>query len=139
MTRLTDVLVPPNGEGTRATVLRWCKAVGDAVVKDEPLVELETDKVTVEIPAPVSGTLIEVLKPVNAEVSIKPSIPMLTTPVRSEQIPASAPSVIGVALVIVMARIEIVAAGPNCAPVSVSRMMPMTIQKPIWSHRRSRD
>jgi 2-oxoglutarate dehydrogenase E2 component (dihydrolipoamide succinyltransferase) len=68
MTNLADVLVPPNGEGTRATVLRWCKQVGDTVVKDEPLVELETDKVTVEIPAPASGTLIEVLKLANAEV-----------------------------------------------------------------------
>jgi 2-oxoglutarate dehydrogenase E2 component (dihydrolipoamide succinyltransferase) len=69
MSGIEDVLAPANEEGTRATILRWCKAVGDAVVKDEPLVELETDKVTVEIPSPVSGTLIEVLKPVNAEVS----------------------------------------------------------------------
>jgi 2-oxoglutarate dehydrogenase E2 component (dihydrolipoamide succinyltransferase) len=69
MSAVADVLVPPNQEGTRATILRWCKLVGDTVVKDEPLVELETDKVTVEVPAPVSGTLIEVLKPVNAEVS----------------------------------------------------------------------
>jgi 2-oxoglutarate dehydrogenase E2 component (dihydrolipoamide succinyltransferase) len=69
MSRIEDVLVPPNQEGTRATILRWCKAVGDSVAKDEPLVELETDKVTVEIPAPASGILIEVLKPVNAEVS----------------------------------------------------------------------
>jgi 2-oxoglutarate dehydrogenase E2 component (dihydrolipoamide succinyltransferase) len=65
---LADVLVPPNEEGTRATVLRWCKHVGDTVAKDEPLVELETDKVTVEIPAPASGTLVEVLKQVNDEV-----------------------------------------------------------------------
>jgi len=43
--------------------------VGDTVIKDEPLVELETDKVTVEVPAPVGGTLIEVLKAVDAEVS----------------------------------------------------------------------
>jgi 2-oxoglutarate dehydrogenase E2 component (dihydrolipoamide succinyltransferase) len=69
MTQLADVLVPPNGEGTRATVLRWCKAVGDSVAKDEPLVELETDKVTVEIPAPADGTLIEILKQANAEVN----------------------------------------------------------------------
>jgi 2-oxoglutarate dehydrogenase E2 component (dihydrolipoamide succinyltransferase) len=69
MSRIADVLVPPNGEGTRATILRWCKAVGDTVIKDEPLVELETDKVTVEVAAPVSGTLVEVLKPVDAEVS----------------------------------------------------------------------
>ena len=69
MSRIEDVLAPPNAEGTRATILRWCKAVGDPVIKDEPLVELETDKVTVEVPAPVSGTLIEVLKEVDAEVS----------------------------------------------------------------------
>jgi 2-oxoglutarate dehydrogenase E2 component (dihydrolipoamide succinyltransferase) len=69
MTSVADVLVPANEEGTRATVLRWCKNVGDAVVKDEPLVELETDKVTVEIPAPADGTLIEILKPVNTEVN----------------------------------------------------------------------
>jgi 2-oxoglutarate dehydrogenase E2 component (dihydrolipoamide succinyltransferase) len=69
MSSIEDVLVPANEEGTRATVLRWCKAVGDKVTKDEPLVELETDKVTVEVPAPVSGTLVEVLKSENAEVS----------------------------------------------------------------------
>jgi 2-oxoglutarate dehydrogenase E2 component (dihydrolipoamide succinyltransferase) len=66
---VTDVLVPPNEEGTRATVLRWCKQVGDSVVKDEPLLELETDKVTVEVPAPADGTLIEVLKEANVEVN----------------------------------------------------------------------
>ncbi|MEA3137953.1 MAG: hypothetical protein QOK23_122, partial [Gammaproteobacteria bacterium] len=69
MNGIQDVLVPPNAEGTRATVLRWCKAVGDTVRKDEPLVELETDKVTVEVPAPVSGTLTEILKAADAEVS----------------------------------------------------------------------
>jgi len=68
MAQLADVLVPPNEEGTRATVLKWCKRVGDAVTKDEPLVELETDKVTVEIPSPASGVLIEILKQANAEV-----------------------------------------------------------------------
>ena len=69
MSSIKDVLVPANEEGTRATILKWCKAVGDSVIKDEPLVELETDKVTVEVPAPASGTLIEVLKPESAEVS----------------------------------------------------------------------
>jgi 2-oxoglutarate dehydrogenase E2 component (dihydrolipoamide succinyltransferase) len=69
MSGIKDVLAPANEEGTRATILKWCKAVGDLVVKDEPLVELETDKVTVEVPAPANGTLIEVLKTENAEVS----------------------------------------------------------------------
>jgi 2-oxoglutarate dehydrogenase E2 component (dihydrolipoamide succinyltransferase) len=69
MSGIKDVLAPANEEGTRATILKWCKAVGDLVVKDEPLVELETDKVTVEVPAPASGTLIEVLKLETAEVT----------------------------------------------------------------------
>jgi 2-oxoglutarate dehydrogenase E2 component (dihydrolipoamide succinyltransferase) len=49
-------------------VLRWCKAAGDAVRKDEPLLELETDKVTVEIPSPATGKLTEILKQPNEEV-----------------------------------------------------------------------
>jgi 2-oxoglutarate dehydrogenase E2 component (dihydrolipoamide succinyltransferase) len=69
MPQVADVLVPPNAEGTRATVLRWCKAVGDSVAQDEPLLELETDKVTVEVAAPCGGILIEILKQVNAEVN----------------------------------------------------------------------
>jgi 2-oxoglutarate dehydrogenase E2 component (dihydrolipoamide succinyltransferase) len=49
-------------------VLRWCKAAGDAVRKDEPLLELETDKVTVEIPSPATGKLAEILKQPSEEV-----------------------------------------------------------------------
>ena len=63
-----DVVAPANEEGTKATVLRWCKAAGDAVRKDEPLLELETDKVTVEIPSPATGKLTEILKQPNEEV-----------------------------------------------------------------------
>jgi 2-oxoglutarate dehydrogenase E2 component (dihydrolipoamide succinyltransferase) len=69
MTNTADVVVPANGEGTRATVLRWCKSIGDVVAKDEPLVELETDKVTVEIAAPAAGTLVEILKNIHVEVA----------------------------------------------------------------------
>jgi 2-oxoglutarate dehydrogenase E2 component (dihydrolipoamide succinyltransferase) len=69
MPDIAEVLVPANEEGTRATILRWCKAVGDTVAKDEALVELETDKVTVEVASPADGTLIEILKQVDVEVS----------------------------------------------------------------------
>jgi 2-oxoglutarate dehydrogenase E2 component (dihydrolipoamide succinyltransferase) len=92
MSRLADVLVPANEEGTRATVLRWCKKVGDTVVKDEPLVELETDKVTVEIPAPASGTLIEVLKQVNAEVIPDEVLARLSLSGESTALPETASS-----------------------------------------------
>ena len=62
MANPVDVLTPPDQEGTEAVVLRWFKRIGDAVVEHEPLLELETDKVTVEIPAPASGQLLEILK-----------------------------------------------------------------------------
>lgn len=53
-----DIVVPTLGESvTEATIARWLKHAGDAVAADEPLVELETDKVTVEIPAPQAGVL----------------------------------------------------------------------------------
>jgi len=58
----TEVKVPALGESvTEATVAQWFKQAGDAVSVDEPLVELETDKVTVEVPAPASGVLTEIL------------------------------------------------------------------------------
>ena len=53
-----EIKVPTLGESvTEATIGQWFKKVGDAVAADEPLVELETDKVTIEVPAPVAGTL----------------------------------------------------------------------------------
>ena len=57
-----------NEEGTKATILKWGKRVGDLVRRDEPLLELETDKVTVEIPSPASGELAEILKGPDEEV-----------------------------------------------------------------------
>lgn len=62
MAGTVDVLTPADREGTEAVVLRWFKRVGDTVAQYEPLLELETDKVTVEVPAPASGTLAEVLR-----------------------------------------------------------------------------
>jgi 2-oxoglutarate dehydrogenase E2 component (dihydrolipoamide succinyltransferase) len=57
----TEIRVPTLGESvTEATVGRWLKNVGDAVKADEPLVELETDKVSVEVPAPSAGILSEI-------------------------------------------------------------------------------
>lgn len=68
MTRTADVVAPMNEEGTKATILKWSKRVGDTVRKDEPLLEIETDKVTVEIPSPASGELLEILKQPDEEV-----------------------------------------------------------------------
>ncbi len=58
----TDVMVPSLGESvTEATVATWFKAVGDAVAQDEMLCELETDKVSIEVPSPSAGVLAEIL------------------------------------------------------------------------------
>jgi 2-oxoglutarate dehydrogenase E2 component (dihydrolipoamide succinyltransferase) len=61
---MTDIVLPTDQtEGTSNVVGKWFKAVGDAVRQHEPLLEITTDKVTVEIAAPVSGVLAEILKP----------------------------------------------------------------------------
>jgi 2-oxoglutarate dehydrogenase E2 component (dihydrolipoamide succinyltransferase) len=62
-----DVLVPAEQEGTQAVVRAWLKRVGDRVEENDPLVELETDKVTMEVPAPVAGVLSEVLLDTDAD------------------------------------------------------------------------
>ena len=64
MTALTDILLPPDQtEGTTNTVGKWFKSVGDEVSANDPLLEITTDKVTVEIAAPHDGILAEILKP----------------------------------------------------------------------------
>src|SRR5512146_1253678 len=58
---MTEIRVPTLGESvTEATIGRWFKKAGDPVAVDEPLVELETDKVTIEVPAPSAGVLGEI-------------------------------------------------------------------------------
>src|SRR5262245_9998144 len=70
MTATIEVRAPSEQtEGTRSQVQRWLKAVGDAVVENEPLIELETDKVTIEIPAPAGGVLAEILKQEQDEIA----------------------------------------------------------------------
>jgi len=70
MSSLFEVRTPAEqSEGTRSQVLRWLKGVGESIAVNEPLVELETDKVTVEIPAPASGVLRQILKADGEEVA----------------------------------------------------------------------
>jgi 2-oxoglutarate dehydrogenase E2 component (dihydrolipoamide succinyltransferase) len=64
---LIEVRVPDEQEGTKAVVRAWLKQIGDAVAKNDPLVELETDKVTQEVPAPAAGVLAEILLDTDAE------------------------------------------------------------------------
>jgi 2-oxoglutarate dehydrogenase E2 component (dihydrolipoamide succinyltransferase) len=69
--RQVDIRVPSDSfEGTRSQLVRWLKPVGESVTAGEPLIEVETDKVTVEIHAPASGVLREVLKEPPAEITV---------------------------------------------------------------------
>ncbi|GAA1793090.1 2-oxoglutarate dehydrogenase, E2 component, dihydrolipoamide succinyltransferase [Planosporangium flavigriseum] len=67
----TSVTMPALGESvTEGTVTRWLKSVGDTVEADEPLLEVSTDKVDTEIPAPASGTLLEIKVPEDETVAV---------------------------------------------------------------------
>jgi 2-oxoglutarate dehydrogenase E2 component (dihydrolipoamide succinyltransferase) len=67
----TEIKVPTLGESvTEATVSKWFKEVGDPVAADEPLLELETDKVTLEVNAPTAGTLSEIVVAAGSDVEV---------------------------------------------------------------------
>jgi len=94
----TEIKVPTLGESvTTATIARWLKKVGETVAADEPLVELETDKVTVEVPAPSAGVLAEIVAAEGAEVEVGALLGSLTAagaaaPVKSVAQPAANPA-----------------------------------------------
>ncbi|MBV0890668.1 2-oxoglutarate dehydrogenase complex dihydrolipoyllysine-residue succinyltransferase [Paracoccus sp. Z118] len=74
-----DVMVPSLGESvTEATVATWFKKAGDSVQQDEMLCELETDKVSVEVPAPASGVLAQILAEEGATVDAKAKLAIIT-------------------------------------------------------------
>ncbi|MEX5728234.1 2-oxoglutarate dehydrogenase E2 component (dihydrolipoamide succinyltransferase) [Rhodovulum iodosum] len=87
-----DVMVPTLGESvTEATVSTWFKSPGDAVARDEMLCELETDKVSVEVPAPAGGTLGEILAQEGETVQAGGKLAVLTTGETPQDAEAPAP------------------------------------------------
>ena len=94
---MTDVMVPPLGESvTEATVSTWFKKPGDVVKLDEMLCELETDKVSVEVPSPVAGVLAEILVP---EGTTGPAGARLAIVTEGATAPAAAPKAAAPAVV----------------------------------------
>ncbi|MEO0449558.1 MAG: 2-oxoglutarate dehydrogenase complex dihydrolipoyllysine-residue succinyltransferase [Pseudomonadota bacterium] len=100
---MTDIVVPTLGESvTEATVGKWLKAAGDAVAKDDVLVELETDKVAVEVSAEEAGTLSEIVAGEGDTVEIGALLGRLggangaaaapAPPAKTEAVPAPAPA-----------------------------------------------
>ncbi|HEU5457911.1 MAG TPA: 2-oxoglutarate dehydrogenase, E2 component, dihydrolipoamide succinyltransferase [Terracidiphilus sp.] len=86
----TDVLMPQMGESIfEGTITKWLKKPGDRVEKDEPLLEISTDKVDAEIPAPAAGILSEIKFPEGATVTVNTVLAILGGPVSA---PATAPA-----------------------------------------------
>jgi len=88
-----DVMVPTLGESvTEATVSSWFKKVGDSVTQDEMLCELETDKVSVEVPAPASGVLAEILAAEGVTVEAGGKLAVMSAGDGAVAAPAAAPA-----------------------------------------------
>ena len=88
-----DIVVPSLGESvSEATVATWLKGVGEAVGADQPLVELETDKVTVEVNAPAAGTIKEIVAPSGTDVKVGALLCRFEEGGTATVAPASAPS-----------------------------------------------
>ena len=89
-----EIKVPTLGESVvEATVARWMKQAGDAVAADEPVVELETDKVTLEVPAPANGTLSDLVAAEGATVEVGALLAVMeegAAPAKTDAAPAKA-------------------------------------------------
>src|ERR1700726_3428005 len=90
---MTEIRVPTLGESvTEATIGRWFKKAGDAVAVDEPLVELETDKVTIEVPAPSAGTLGDIVAKDGETVAVGALLGQINDGASGAAKPAAAPA-----------------------------------------------
>jgi 2-oxoglutarate dehydrogenase E2 component (dihydrolipoamide succinyltransferase) len=90
---MTDIRVPTLGESvTEATVGKWFKQPGDAVAVDEPLVELETDKVTLEVPAPAAGVLSDIAAKTGDTVGVAGLLGQIKDGAGAAPKPAAAPA-----------------------------------------------
>ncbi|MFF4725320.1 2-oxoglutarate dehydrogenase, E2 component, dihydrolipoamide succinyltransferase [Streptomyces mirabilis] len=126
----TDVVLPALGESvTEGTVTRWLKEVGEEVAEDEPLLEVSTDKVDTEIPAPVAGVLLEIVvgEDETAEVGAKlavigaPGAAPAATPAPAAPAPAAAAP----------APAPVAPAAPAPAPAPVAPAAPVAPPAPV--------
>ena len=119
---LAEIKVPPLGESvSEATVAKWYKKAGDAVKKDELLVELETDKVTLEVNAPADGALSEVKSATGASVAVGALLGMIDTGAKGV---AAAPVVAAPANTNASKPAPVVAAAPKPANAALDASGP---------------
>ena len=117
----TQIIVPTLGESvTEATVAKWFKAVGEAVAADEPLVELETDKVTVEVNAPAAGVLVEIDAAAGTDVAVGAVLGVISEGATAPAPKAAASMPPPVAAPSAQPAAVVPHAGPAFAPASLS-------------------
>jgi 2-oxoglutarate dehydrogenase E2 component (dihydrolipoamide succinyltransferase) len=117
---MIEVRVPDEQEGTKAVVRAWFKQVGDAVAENDPLVELETDKVTQEVPAPAAGVLAEIVLRTDDE-----AVPgALLGRIETSSSPAEAGAQAAAPAADSPAAAANAAPGPRLAPGNESRLSP---------------
>ncbi|TSJ63756.1 2-oxoglutarate dehydrogenase complex dihydrolipoyllysine-residue succinyltransferase [Starkeya sp. 3C] len=91
----TEIRVPTLGESvTEATIGKWFKKAGEAVAADEPIVELETDKVTIEVPAPAAGVLSEIIAKDGETVGVGALLGSIGEGAGAKAAPAAAPAAV---------------------------------------------
>lgn len=129
---IEDIVIPQMGESVaEGSIGTWLKQVGDAVAQDEPIVEVETDKVAMEVPSPVAGVLVEQLVAEGDTVEIGALIARVDTEGKAEAAPvaASAPAPAAEAPAPVPAAVPAPASAPAPVPApaaQASDLMPMS-------------
>ncbi|MFE2039207.1 2-oxoglutarate dehydrogenase, E2 component, dihydrolipoamide succinyltransferase [Streptomyces scopuliridis] len=122
----TDVTLPALGESvTEGTVTRWLKEVGEEVAEDEPLLEVSTDKVDTEIPAPVAGVLLEIVVGEDETAEVGAKLAVIGAPGAA---PAAAPAPAAPAPAPVQ---EAPAPAPAPAPVAAPAPAPVAAPAPV--------
>lgn len=121
---MTDVVMPQMGESiVEGTLTRWLKKQGEAVVRDEPLFEISTDKVDTEIPAPISGILAEILVTEGNTVAVNSIVARIAAEgaaPAAAPVAAAPPAPVAVAPAPVAAAVAPVAAAPAAPAVTAS-------------------
>ena len=118
---IVEVKVPQLSESVaEATLLQWKKKVGDAVAVDEILIEVETDKVVMEVPAPSAGVLVELVQADGATVAAEQLIARIDTEGKAAAAPAPAPAATATAATPSTAAAPVAAAVPPVAVAPVA-------------------
>ena len=124
---ILEVVVPQLSESVaEATLLQWHKKVGEAVARDENLIDIETDKVVLELPAPAQGVIIEIIRGdgstvvageliarIDTEATASAAAPAAAKAVPAAAVPAAAPAVTGSGSIAMPAAAKITRADPS--------------------------